>query len=79
MSEKWKVKARKFVLPSGNYMEAGCHHTEVASAACGGCYARLMMVLEEIEADPTDAAEVIDELRHALRAEGAAKKKRRAG
>lgn len=62
-----KVVDGKFILPSGNGMTASCHHQR--KGACGGCYARMAVLMDDIEADPLDAVHHIKRASAAMKAE----------
>lgn len=74
---QWKVEDRRFVLPDGATMVAGCHHSGKSTSACGGCYARLAALMREIEKDPSEALDILTEVSEELRWEGQQEKKRR--
>lgn len=65
----WRVEKLKFVLKDGTRMRAGCHHGYGRSTACGGCYARLRILMCRIVESPQDAVHLIQECRTAIRAE----------
>lgn len=68
MSEHtWKVEKGRLVLPSGNLMAASCHHRK--GYACGGCYARLYVALDEVSKAPERAKDIIDALTRQMQAE----------
>jgi hypothetical protein len=66
-----KVIGGKFVLPSGNMMQASCHHRK--AGACGGCYARFYVLIDDVEAvvlaDPAEALRLIVDLGTRMKAE----------
>lgn len=66
---RWLVEDGKFRLSGGTDMQAGCHHTNVATRACGGCYARLSVALERIEKSPDEALSIVKAVQAAMRAE----------
>lgn len=76
---KWVVEDGHFILPSGNGMQATCHHRK--GGACGGCYARMACVLDAIrdalKAAPHEGVSaVLAEASAAMVAEGKAKEAR---
>lgn len=40
-------RTHRFVLPSGNLMQAGCKHN-TRPVACGGCFAAMVVTLQEV-------------------------------
>lgn len=66
---QWKVSGGKLQLADFQ-MEAGCHHTDTARRACGGCYARLNRALEQIQAEPEKAVEICRSVFAAMKLEG---------
>ncbi len=68
----WRVERKKFVLENGTLMAAGCHHHAGRTSACGGCYARLSVLIQRIETCPDRALEMIAEVSAARKAESKA-------
>lgn len=68
---EWRVNRQRkaFVTESGNLMRAGCHHSR-GPTACGGCYARLQVLLDELEQHPSKASELVAQVRGAMKREG---------
>jgi hypothetical protein len=64
----WEVTGKGFVTEAGNLMRASCAHRSDMKA-CGGCYARLQVLLDEIERTPSDAARLIAEVTDAMKRE----------
>lgn len=65
----WLVEDGKFILPSGTGVSARCHHRKNGSGACGGCYARLATLLDDIYS-AEDPKALIAEVHAAMIAEG---------
>lgn len=45
----WKVDQFGFVDYGPNRAKFGCHHTTTSGRACGGCYARLGIAMDQID------------------------------
>lgn len=43
-----RVVKRKLVTASGSTMQVGCIHTTTAGTACGGCFARLWLLVQDL-------------------------------
>lgn len=73
--QAWRVVGGVFVTPDRNGMKASCHHLK--RGACAGCYARLSVLIDEIEKalktggslSADQALELIDACTQARRAE----------
>lgn len=63
----WEVKPDGLVTPAGNRMKASCKHRK--NGACGGCYARLYVLMEEIEKDPESAEYLVRAVSFRMRGE----------
>lgn len=69
---KWDVVPREGLDAGGFYMQRSCHHRtgRDSLSACGGCFARAVEALTEIER--TGDASLAKIVRDAARAEGLA-------
>lgn len=65
----WEVKDEFFITHTigGNRMKASCHHR--VDGACGGCYARLLTMLDDVVEFPEVAKQITAEVSAKLRAE----------
>jgi hypothetical protein len=62
----WRVIKGRLVLPSGNTMTASCKHRP--SGSCGGCHARLYLLVEQAR-DAADPKALIDEVFRVMKLE----------
>lgn len=54
-------------VSGGNLLRSSCHHKR--NGACGGCYARLTVLIDAIKAEPSKALEIIAALEAEMQAE----------
>ena len=73
-----KVEGGHYVsAPHGNRIRSGCHHVRTAARACGGCYARVLDVLDRVNSGES-GTELTAALFVELKAEGRAPRRKRA-
>ncbi len=78
-SAKWEVKRGALLTDTHGKISVSCAHRKgqrVRGGACAGCYARLYIAIQLIEATPEAAAIIVKEVLDAQRAEEAARRLR---
>lgn len=66
MKSAWRVAGGKFDTELGHWMTASCHRQR--KGACGGCYARLSVALDQA-LEEEDPKALIREVHAAMKAE----------
>lgn len=76
-SAKWEVRHGSLITDTHGKISITCPHR--AKGACGGCFARLYIAIQLIEATPEAARIIVKEVLDACRAEEAARRLRGEG